>query len=234
MRVTVHAVKERQIPELTDALAKNYGYADVADMRQKMEKIYVTTMSNLHKAEAQQKLLEQILKQVDFELPPSFVNSETSFLVYDYLDRMERAGKNAAPDKAALDKLKEEYKPSGEEHARQKLLLLAIADKENLEISSEEVLREIYNGSQKLGVDFKDYYQKMNETGLIFQLKDNMLCDKAMDIVYERAKIDYIDDKEETVDEKMNQHPQKTRQKLKKRIAIIKNLRLTCHLFQWS
>lgn len=193
MKVTVHAVKEKEIPELTDDFVKKLGYKSLDDMREFFKKTYSTAMKNLYKSKSEYSLLNSLCKQVDFELPPSLVTTETNMLLSDYLERMERQGKNAAPDKATYDKLVEEFKPKGEEHAREKIVLLTIAKKENLEVTPEELTREIYNGSQKIGQDFKEYYQKMQDTGLIYKLKENMLCDKAMDIVYERAKINYVE-----------------------------------------
>lgn len=189
MKVTVHAVKERRLPEINDELARNSGFKDLADMRKKLADSAEAVMGNLMKAEAQKKLLDMLVKQTSFPLPPNLVKTETYFLISDYAERMERMGKSIAATKDDLEKLRQETTPQGEIRAREKIILLNIAKKENLEVSQEEVVREIYRGSQKMGLDFKEYYARMEDSGMVFQLRDNMLCDKAMDLVYERANV---------------------------------------------
>lgn len=188
-KITVHAVKERKLPDVDDAFAVSCGYKNIADMREFMEKSMRHVTGDLFKAATQKNLLENLVKQTDFELPPTFVNAEIFFLINDLAERMERVGKSIASTKDDLDKLREEMRPRGEERAREKIVLLTIAKKENLEVSPEEVAREVYRGSQKMNVNYKDYFTKMQDSGLIFKLRENMLCDKAMDLVYDRAVI---------------------------------------------
>lgn len=189
MKVTVHAIKDRVLPEVNDEFAKSLGYKDMADMRELLAKSVAQIMGNLFKAEAQNKLLQQLVKQTDFEIPPHLITVETYFLISDYAERMERQGKSVARNDEDFERLKKEIRPEGEARAREKVILLTIAHKEGLEISNEEVIREVFKGSQKMCVDFKEYYARMQDTGMIFQLRDNMLCDKAMDLVYDRANV---------------------------------------------
>lgn len=193
MKVTVHTVKERQLPELDDAFAASMKKKDMAEVRESLSAAYVETMGRLHKSETQKQLLDSLVKQTDFELPPAMVKMETAFLINDWADRLERQGK--ALPKGALDegKLIEEFRPRGEERAREKILLLTIAKKENLEVDPKAVEMEVFRNAMKLGENIQDYFAKMHETGMIFQLRDSMLCDKAMDLIYERAKVTMVD-----------------------------------------
>lgn len=188
-KITVHAVKEKKLPELDDTFAESWGYENAASVRETMKKSMLKVENDLHKSATEKKLLDKLVKQVDFELPPSFVDTEVFFLINDLAERMERVGKSIATTKEDLDKLREEMRPQGEERAREKIVLLAIAKKENLDVKPEEVAREVYRGSRKIGVDYKEYFAKMQDSGLIFKLRENMLCDKAMDLVYDRATI---------------------------------------------
>lgn len=189
MKVTVHAVKKRDLPELNDEFAAIMQKKDMADLRQSLEKAYMETMTNLHKGVAQKQLLDSLVKQTDFELPPAMVNMETAFLINDWADRMDRQGKRVPEEELTQAKLTETFRPKGEERAREKILLLAVAKKENLEVDPKAVELEIYKNAIKLGENINKYFEKMRETGMIFQLRDSMLCDKAMDLIYERAKV---------------------------------------------
>jgi len=218
MKVTVHAVKERRLPEADDAFAQDCGYENISDMREKLSKSAQAVMGRLCKAEAEKKLLDKLVKQTNFELPPHMIQVETYLLLTDYAERMERMGKSIAKTDADFERLKEETRPQGEARAREKILLLTIAKKENLEVTQEEVAREVFRGSQKMGVDFKEYFAKMQDSGMIFHLRNNMLCDKAMDLIYDRATITKI--------------PQKTVEDLAKDSAECKDSEKTAEVCQ--
>ena len=197
MKVTVHAVKERKLPELDDKFAEQAGKKDMAELREDLAQSYVETMRNLHKSGTQQKLLEMLVRQTDFPLPDSSIETESMLLIGDMIDKAEAAGKRMATSPEEMARLKEEVRPQAEARAREKMLLLAIAKKENLEVSVQDVEKEVLRGALEMKVEPTAYFEKMRETGMIFALRDNMLCDKAMDLIYERAKVTLVDPVEE-------------------------------------
>lgn len=189
MKVTVHAVKERILPDLDDKFAGQMGQPNMEAVRENLAESYAKGMSGLQKSAAQRKLLDMLLRQVDYELPPSLVEMDVNLIVGDRIGKSEREGKNLAQTPEDLAKLKEEARPAAEAKTREKVLLMTIAKKENLEVPNQEVEREVYRGAIKMGLNVEEYFRNMRDTGMIYQLRDNMLCDKAMDLIYERAKI---------------------------------------------
>lgn len=195
MKVTVHAVKERRLPEENDEFAKSVGFESIDALRDSLSKAYVYSMTSLARGEAQKKLLDNMLKQTDFPLPKTLVDMETNLLLGDRLERMARNGRRpSGPEEIA--QMREKYRPEGETRAREKVLLMTIADKEHLSVEPREVEEQVYRSAQKMGMGVREFYDNMRETGMIFQLRDNMLCDKAMDLVYERAKVRIVDEDE--------------------------------------
>lgn len=197
MRVTVNAVKNLQLPVIDDEFARKVNFTDLAHMRRTLEDACQSGSNRFHRNEAQNALLEQLVKQIDFPLPEAMVKTEADLLLHDYIERMQRMGKNPLHGVDSLVKLQENIQPQAENRTRQKILLLAIAKKENLSVSPQELHNALYEASQKMGADFREYVEKMESSGLIFQFRDNMLCDKALDLVYERAKITPVEVDEE-------------------------------------
>lgn len=193
MKVTVHAVKERKLPELDDRLAELAGKKDLATLRQELANSYTGAMRELQKAATQKKLLDALVKQTDFVLPESMVETESNFLIDDMITRAEKEGKRVATDPESMARLREQFKNQAEDRAREKVLLLAVAKKENLEVPFQEVEREVIRGAYRMGMDPHEYFDMMQKSGMIFKLRDNMLCDKAMDLIYERAKITLVE-----------------------------------------
>ena len=193
MRAKVHAVKDKKLPEFNDAFAKKLGFESAENMRDVIEKSYIKSAKELHKAEAQGKLLDMLLKQTEFPVPESMIDATNSVLLGDFATRLERQGVSIHALKKGIKEIRDEFRPKAEELARSQTLLMAIAEKENIEITNEEVVKGIYDSCVRSGEDFNQTYKHLQDSGMIFHMKDKMLADKAMDYLYAKAKINYID-----------------------------------------
>ena len=189
MKVKVHAVKERQLPALDDELAKQMGQENVEKLKAAITDSYVKARERLHKGAAQKKLLDSLLKMVDFPLPEAMLEADMRTLMTDLAVRLERQGKRLDALGKTEEDLRKELLPQAEEATRSLVLLLAIAKKEGLEVSDQEVLAQIYQNSLHSGQDFKTLQQEYERSGLIFLLRDRLLADKAMDRIYAKAKV---------------------------------------------
>ncbi|MDE5832956.1 MAG: trigger factor [Desulfovibrio sp.] len=204
MRVKVHAVKNKVEPEFNDEFAKKLGFESAENLRDIIGKSYLKSAKELRKSEAQAKLLDHILKQTEFPVPEGMVESTVALLLGDFASRLEKQGISIHSLKKDIKTLKEEFRPRAEELARSQALLMAIAEKENIDITDQEVVKGVYESCARSGEDFEQTYKRLQETGMIFQMKDKMLADKAMDFLYEKAKIKYVDPKlaDESANEK--------------------------------
>lgn len=192
MKVTVHAVKERQLPELNDEFAAKLGQKDMDAVRADLAEAYKKGMRQLYKGASQKKLLDALVRQTEFELPDGMVDTEAKFLVGDQIATAREKGQRLINGPEDVDKLRQEAEPRARERAREKIILLTIAKKENLEVPARDVELEIYRNALQMGKNVEEYYKEMRDTGMIFLLRDTMLCDKAMDLVYERANVKLV------------------------------------------
>lgn len=189
MRATLHAIKQKTVPELTDEVAKKAGGFDsVEKMREAIVQSYMQSRQQLNKSVAQKKLLDQILSSLSFELPPSLVENRIDRLLADLEHRLDRQGKSIESLKKSPDELRESFRAQAEEAARGEILLLAVAKKEDFDVTSEEIdaaLTQVAMQNRQDLLSVKQYYEENN---LIFPLKDRLLGDKAMEYIYERAE----------------------------------------------
>lgn len=192
-KVTVHGIKEKIIPDLDDNFAKNIGFQSLDQLRELVEKSYLKNVKDMNKGVAQRKLLDQMLKQTDFELPPAMIETETTFLLANENERLERHGKSLKSLGKSPEELKKSVQPQAEKMVRDKILLLNIAKKENLDVTPEELQKNVYRDCIIHGDDFQEVIKNLEKSGLIFHLRDQMICDKAMDLVYDRADITTVE-----------------------------------------
>jgi trigger factor len=192
MRVTLKEIKVRNLPEASDELAAKAGYGSMERMREAIVKSTMDSRLSLHKSEAQKRLLDGLLKDVSFELPPSLVEENIDRMVEDLVQRLESRGKSVASLGKKPAELRDEFKPKAEDIVRSQIFLMAVADKESLTVEPQEVDAHLRRMAMQTRQDpewLRSYYEEHN---LMFALKDKLLADKAMEFIWSKAKVNEI------------------------------------------
>jgi trigger factor len=197
MKVTVHSIQERKLPELDDEMARKAGgFESVEKMREAVVQSYKQSRGQLCRSQAQTTMLEGLLKTVDFPLPESMVEMYLENLLQDQKIKVERQGKSIESLGKTPDELRADMRPEAERIAKTQIFLVTAARKEGVEVSEQEVDMQLQQMAMKSGQDFravKDYYAQNN---LLFGLRDRMLADKAMEAIFEKANITEVEPKE--------------------------------------
>jgi len=193
MKASLHALKSKKLPEIDEDLAQLAGgYDSVEQMREMIEKSYIASRKNLTKSDAQKKLLDGLKEGLEFELPPSMVESNIDQMISEMRTKLEQQGKNMASLGKTPEELREEYRENAEDIVKSQLFLLAVADKEEIEVTPQEVDLVLQKMAASSGYDFnavKDYYEEHN---LLIPLRDKVRADKAMDLIYEKAEVSMV------------------------------------------
>lgn len=193
MKITLHAVKVKELPEMGDDVAKKAGFENVEKMREAIRQSYQESRKQLYKSAAQKKLLDGLVKLLDFPLPPSLVEDRIDRLIKDLEYRLDRKGKNLLSLGKTMEQLREEYRVEAEQSARAELLLLAVADKEGLSVNPQELDAALNRLAMQTRQDFMELKRYYEENNLVVALKDRLLMDKAMEFIYSKAQRREID-----------------------------------------
>ena len=197
IKATLHAIKVRTVPVMTDELAKKVGYDDMAKLRTALAESYLANRKNLHKSAAQKKLVDSLLAQVTFPLPPSLVESRLDMLLSELAENLERRGKSLESLGKTMEQLRTENRVRAEDMARTELFLLAVASKEGLAVSPQEIDAVLKRFSDQSGQNFFELKRHYEESGMVVPLKDRILADKAMEYIYSKAEVVEIPAKDE-------------------------------------
>ncbi len=193
MKVTVHAIQNRVLPELDAEFAKTMGKESVEALREAFVESYMQNRTNLHKGTAQKKLLDSLLKMVSYELPQSMLDTHTRGVLHEKQSQLERQGRGLDSLGKTAEELVAEARTEAESFTRSQVFLMAVAKKEGLEVTEQEVDMAIYHMAQSSGQDFKQLKDDYVKSGSIFTLRDRILADKAMDIIYTKAKVTEVE-----------------------------------------
>lgn len=190
MKASLHAIKKKEIPELTDEVAKKAGgFESVDKMREAISASYLNNRKQLNRSAAQKKLLDGLLAGLDFPLPPSMIEDRMERMAQDVVYRLERQGKSLESTGTSLKDLKQEQRKPAEEAVKLELFLLAVAKKEALEVTPQEMDKALTDIARQTMQDFFEIKRYYEENNLLVPLRDRLLADKAVDLIYSKAEI---------------------------------------------
>jgi trigger factor len=190
MEVHLEFIKKKVLPEIDDKLAADAGgFGSVEEMREAITKSYMQTRSQLARSTAQKKLLDDILKLVDFDLPEGMVEEQIAGKIKEKERRLESMGKRLEAEGQSLDDLKAEFRPEAEDLVKAQLILMKVAEAENMEVSPDEVEAYIQHTARESNEDYASLRAFYEQNNLMFAVRDKLMADKAMEHVYSRVTV---------------------------------------------
>jgi trigger factor len=135
----IHEVKEKKLPELDDNFAKDMGHENLTAFREKLAEDAELEARNIVREKEEDQIFKQLLEKNPFDPPPSLVDEQIHYL-------MRRLRLEDSPE------IHKELEPRAQDHVRLDLIFEALAEKERITVSDEELERWYEERSQGLGI----------------------------------------------------------------------------------
>jgi trigger factor len=191
-KVKIHEVKYKELPELDDEFAK-----DVDDEVETLDELKKKKKEELEKqkkqdAENQKKetLVQKASDNAEADIPTAMVDTELEQMVREFEQQLQMQGMTmemysqfSGQDESAL---KEQMREDAEKRVKTNLTLEAIANKEEIEVTDEDVDKEMENMASMYGTDVEQIKQILG--GNAEALKSDLKMRKAIDFLLEESK----------------------------------------------
>lgn len=145
--VRTSAVSEKILPPLDDSFAKTVGVADLAALRKTVRDELVHGAFHEARDAAADKALAHTLDTSQVEVPDVLVQDELDHLIADLRAQVTERGltweRFLLQAKKTEAEIREEWRAAAERRARSLLVLEAIAKKEGVTVSSNELAQEV-------------------------------------------------------------------------------------------
>ena len=136
-------VAEKVLPPLDDEFAKTVGVADLAGLRKAVRNELAHAAFHEARDEAAERAVEHALATSQVEIPEVLVEDEVDHLVADLKARVKEEGitfeKFLLQARKTEEEIRKEWRPIAERRAKSLLVLDAIARKEGVTVSGEEL-----------------------------------------------------------------------------------------------
>ena len=194
-RLDVKGVKQKKLPALDDEFAKDCGpYTSLQEIKNKLR----SEMEKALKKDIEESYKDTILKHLadthHFDLPETLVERELDAIVRRKLQERQRskaADPTPATESEELKKIREEHRENAHRRVKVGLILEAIAEKEGLSVSQEDLNNEVTRLATELRVPMVDLAKMIQAGGQdsIEELRARILADKVLEFVYLHAVI---------------------------------------------
>jgi trigger factor len=193
-KVIVKEIKEKELPDLNDDFAKQVGAFETLD---DLKKIIRERLEEVKEKEAEGIVRREVLKKVvdaaEVELPETLIQKEIDEVLMDFSYQLGLQGYSInqylEAAKKSMEDLRDELRPEAEVRLRNELVLEAIAEKEDISVSSEEVDEEISKLAKKTGRVKESLEKEIRERGHYELFKYDILLKKCLDFIVNNAKV---------------------------------------------
>ena len=190
--LVVHEVQERKLPELTDELAKELGAESVDDLKAKIREQLEGAAEEQWEIEGRKQLLEKIVEGCSMEVPESMIRREIYFLLQQHFDGLARQGIDVRQmftedNRAEWEK---RFEDEAGKRLRTSLTLGAIARKEGIVVSDQDIAEAIAEYAAMLGRDPQQFADEVVKDGRYAALADEVLSNNIIEWLYERAEVE--------------------------------------------
>jgi trigger factor len=204
--VQVEGIKEKKLPELNDEFAKDAagsagaegeGVATLEELRKKVRESLEAAKEQQQNAQAREKILDQLVKQHDFPVPEALVESQMD-------TRLERAVRSLTaqgvdPRAVNVDwvSLRRRQHDRAVDDVKAELLLDRIATAEQIEVSDEDVEKEIAAIAERSGESATALRARLTKQGALDRMKSKLRSDKTIELLCRTARIETTAKREE-------------------------------------
>lgn len=181
--VTVKAVKERELPEADDDFAQLASEFDtIEELREDLTKRAAESKLMDQGVEARDKVLEKLLEMIEVPVPESVIE-----------EQLEQHFNSESSHAQGEDHDTEEHRAEVRENTaaafKNEIILDAVADKEEVGVSQNELIDYIVSAAGQYGMDPNQFAQLIDQSGQVPMMVGEVRRRKALAKVLEQAKV---------------------------------------------
>ncbi len=183
----VHAVKEPKPAELNDELATKYGAKDLEDLKSQVAERLVSEYDGASRMVTKRKLLDELDKLVDFELPETLLEAEAGQIAHQLWHEEN-------PDVQGHDhpqiETTEEHRKLATRRVKLGLLLANIGEQQKIEVSDAEMQQAAMRQASQYPGQERQFYEFLQKNPQAMQqLRAPIFEDKVVDYIKELSKV---------------------------------------------
>ena len=192
-KVTVKEIKVKELPELNDEFASEVSEFDTLDEYKKdVEKKLAEKKEIEANSKNEDAVVAKVVENASMEIPDKMIDAQAENMVQDMARRMQSQGLSLDMylkyTGMTVEQMKEQARPDAEKRIRTRLVLEAVAQAENIQISDEKVDEEVAKMAEAYKMEVEKLKSYMSESD-VKQMKEDLAVQQAVDLLVAEAKL---------------------------------------------
>lgn len=192
-KVTVKEVKTKVLPELNDEFAKEADseVESVEELRNKIKEQLAEQKKNEAESTLHDELVEKAAENAEMEIPEAMIHNEIHRMIDEFAQRLQMQGISLDLyyqfSGQTEEDLHEQFREDAETRVRISLTLEAIAKAENIEVTQEDIDKELEKMADQFKMDKEKIITALGGTTEL--LENDIRNQKTVEFLVENAKI---------------------------------------------
>ncbi len=192
-KVTIHSIKEKELPELDDEFAKDVSEFDTLDeYKESIKERLAEDFKSKEESENENSLIEKVIGNCNVDIPEAMIDTQLENEIQEFEYRMRMQGLNLDQyleiTNSTLDSLKDQLRPMAADRVRGDLVLEAIAKAENLEVTEEDIDKELEKIAMTYEEEKREEFIKDMKSRDLSYLDTPIINGKVIEMLKENAK----------------------------------------------
>ena len=187
--VKIQAIKQKTLPELNDDFAKQLGeFTSLEQVRKQIRENMHAERKHHAEREAKDKLVAELVKRNDFEVPESLVDRQIDLRLERGLRALAAQGmKMEDLKKMDLPRLRAGQRDQAVQDVKSSLLLERIAELEKIETGEDELNHEIEALAQQSKQTSEAIRARLTQDGGLDRIRNRIRSEKTLDFLYHQS-----------------------------------------------
>ena len=195
----VHEVKEEEIPEFDDEFVKDVSEFDTVDeLKEDIKKRQLENAKNMVVSRAKDAVVEKVYENNPVDVPDVMVEDEITRIIQEIGQQLSYQGLTVENYLQYMGKdmseMRNELRKDAAKKVGTRIVLMSIIDKENIQVSEEEMEAELAKIAEAYKKDVKEIKNMIGIENLTYFQKDVQIT-KVIDMLYDNAKIKEVEPK---------------------------------------
>ncbi len=195
-KVKINDISKKVVPELTDEVAKKVGpFETVEQMKEEVRNLLKQSEDQENTFRKQKAVVDFLLENAQVEVPDAMVSREAKLLMDEVQQRLKSQGLSWEKflDSEGHDSTWENLRQEAQKRIKTSLVFGAIAKQEGLQVNEEEFSSMVSQMAAMRGIDEKQVMRQLgNNFSAAQALSDQILSQKIVDFLVERAEFNYV------------------------------------------
>jgi len=190
-QVKIHTIKAKEVPELSDEFISDISEFETldeykADVKEKLLK----RKEDAAKGAKEDEAIQKIIDASKMDIPDPMIDMQCENMIQEFESRISQQGLSLEQymqfSGSNIDKIKDQVRPEAVQRIQSSLVLEKIAEKENVEVTEDEINAQIDKMASVYGMPGEKMKEFLSEEDTE-NIKRNLSIEKAVEIIMEHA-----------------------------------------------